>query len=106
MSVVASVPPPEIEKDDSLNVKHNDRGFADERNDEVSDVDMKEKEESQIDPNLKSDSTSNFDPVPKPDKNLMLSPKKLEIKPLGSLLLEAVMETSPNPIGDHLTESM
>lgn len=43
----------------------------------------------------------------KPEQKSILSPAKLDFKPLGSLLLEAVMEPkSPNKFEDHLTESM
>ncbi|KAL5285505.1 hypothetical protein ACFFRR_007302 [Megaselia abdita] len=63
-----------------------------------TDVVMKEKEKS---PN---DSTSNSSSVPEAAPKSNVCHQKLELKPLGSLLLEAVMD-SPNKIDDHTTEN-
>lgn len=71
------------------------------------DVVMKERDITPVDNILKCDTASNSDSVLAPKKRSVLSPQKLDFKPLASLLLEAIQTPkSPKSIEDPLTESM
>lgn len=106
----AEVPASKVD-DESLDRKSNDgvpaeTGTSDVTDENYADKDvvMKEKSMTPVDKILKCDTASNSDSVLAPEKRSILSPQKLDFKPLASLLLEAIQ--TPKRIEDPLTESM